>query len=152
MITKFNNYIVESRKSIDDLEILTSDELGELLIFEVTMNYPDIQFIRDLLFVGCPIDIRDKYGRNALHYATAGNIGKIEIVKLLISKGADINARDDLGQTALHIAAKWRNIGIMKFLLSNEADVNARDKYTRTAWDIVSNETRNAIPELKPNK
>ncbi len=128
MITKFNNYIVESKKSLDELEMLNPDELGKLLVAEVENNAPNVQYMQDLLDVGCPIDGRDAWSRTALHYAAIGNVnldGKLEIVKFLVSKGADVNARDRNGCTPLHKTG--RNLETIKFLVSNGGDVNLQN-------------------------
>ncbi len=102
MITKFNNYINESRKSIDELEILTSDELGKLLIDEAYKSPPDIRHIQDLLTVGCPIDARDYWEQTSLH--VVARYGHLDVVKFLLSKGADVHARDEDDKTAWDVA------------------------------------------------
>lgn len=48
------------------------------------------------------IDMRDRDGRTALHYAAA--VCNAEVLELLIERGADISAIDDFGVTTLHFA------------------------------------------------
>ncbi len=176
------NGILESRKSIEDLEMLNPDELGELLRYEVRSDPYDVQFIQDLLDVGCPIDARANNGRTALHWAAMYGG---EVIKLLLSKGADIHAKDDWGRTALHIAALYGELKIIEFLVSNGADINVRDNegwtplylatmdekigaikflvskgadiHARTnggdiAWDMATSSIKRRVPELNPNK
>ena len=88
--------------TIDELEILTPDELGWILITEVVKAPPNYQYIQDILDVGGPIDFRTKSGWTALHHAAWW--GKIGAVKFLISKGAEVNARTNDGRTAWDIA------------------------------------------------
>ncbi len=148
-----------NKLTIDELEILTPDELGWLLLAEVKNDSRDVQFIQDLLDVGCPIDFPDSSGWTALHLAA--RYGNHEVVKLLISNGVDIHVRNINGWNLLHIVSGCgillltetfvTNIGItaryklgshevdqhayievLKLLLSNGAQVDAKDGDNRT--------------------
>ncbi len=134
--------------TIDDLEILTPDQLGKLLLAEVSKIPPDFKYIQNLLDVGCPIDIRDEWGHTALHYAARD--GKLDIVELLLSLGAEVEAMDGFGRTALHMAAMWGQIEVVKFLVSKGALVNTKDDINRLAWDMAPTYLREACPELEP--
>ncbi len=140
-----------TRLTIDELEILTPDQLGKLLIAGVRKNPQDFQHLQDILTVGCRIDYRDTNGWAALHWAAMYN--KIEVLDFLISEGVEVNARDDEGWTALHWAAAKGYVGILKILISNDAggDIGARNNRGRTAWDVASEEIRTAFPELEWN-
>ncbi len=91
-----------TRLTIDELEVLTPDQLWELLIAEVKKNSPDVQFIQDLIAVGCPIDARDDQDHTALHWAAWRE--EIEVVKFLVSRGADLEVGNYRGRTAWDIA------------------------------------------------
>ncbi len=138
-----------NRLTIDELEMLNPTELGELLLYEVCKDSPDVQYIQDLLDVGCPIDIKNQFSYTAFHYA----IGKqhFELAKYLLSKGADINARDNWGKTALHEITRWSwDIRMIKFLISNGADIHIRSYNDYTAWDTANLEIKVSLPELEP--
>ncbi len=137
-----------TRLTIYDLEMLNPFELGELLHAEVRMSSPDVQFIQDLLIVGCPIDAKDSAGWTALHYAACD--GHLDVVKFLISIGSDVNARNKWGNRALYWAAMYGHLGVVKFLISAGADANARDHIGHTAWVFASEHIREECPELKP--
>ncbi len=137
-----------TRLTIDDLEVLNPEELGKLLCDEVRETSPSVQFIQDILTVGCPIDARPHRGVSALQWAVLS--GHLEVVKFLISKGADMNAGDNSGWTTLHYAASNRHLGVVKFLISKGADVSARNNDGYTAWDVAFYTIRDACPELKP--
>ncbi len=92
-----------SKPTTYDLEMLTPDELGILLIHEIWEISPDFQYIQDLLDVGCPLN-RPFIFWIPLH--CAAHLNKIEMVKFLISKGADVNAKDKCGNTAFDHADK----------------------------------------------
>ncbi len=91
-----------TRLTIDELEILTSDELGELLIDEVRKVSPSVAYIADILYVGCPINARDTYDDSALHLAAWYD--HIDVVQFLISRGADIHMMNDEGMPAWYFA------------------------------------------------
>ncbi len=92
-----------SRLTIDELETLTPDLLGELLRDDIQKASPDVQVIQDLLTVGCPINYRDREGWTALHHSAG--YGHLEIVKYLISSGADIYVKTRRGYTPYDIAS-----------------------------------------------
>ncbi len=109
-----------TRLTIDELEVLTPDELGMLLRAEVDKTSPDIQFIQDLLFVGYPIDGRNANGMTCLHHAASA--GKLEMVEILISLGASVYATDDRGWTALRWASNFGRFEVWEFLIYKRAE------------------------------
>ncbi len=123
-----------TRPTIDDLEMLNPMELAELLLAEVQMDSPDIQFIQDLIYVGCPIDAKNKLGQRALHFAACG---KLEVVKFLVSNGAQVDVGDNWGRTALHVAAHWGQLEIVEYLISLGTDINVISNNGHTAMDYA---------------
>ncbi len=136
------------RLTIDELEMLNPYELGKLLFDEVCKDSTDVQYIKDLLDVGCPIDSRCGNSWIALRWAVWH--GKHEVAEFLISNGAEINDRDDEGRTALHLAAHYGHLEMVEFLLSKGADIQVRDKYGWSAWYLAAKEIKEKVPELKP--
>ena len=63
-----------------------------------------VEIVSVLLDAGCPIDLQDLYGKNALHYAARG--GSVEVIDFLVKRGLDVNGRaiDAYGLTPLHLA------------------------------------------------
>jgi hypothetical protein len=51
---------------------------------------------------GVPPDLRNRYGRTALHVAASQ--GHTDVIRYLISAGADVNAVDCMGMSPLEIA------------------------------------------------
>ena len=148
MIRKFNEYILESKTSIDYLETLNSDKLGTLLISEMRKRSSNIEYIQNLLDVGCPVEYRDAAGWTALHQAA--HDGKIEIMELLISKGAGVNALDNRGETALHRAAAAGKLPAIQVLLSNGANIDIEADFGYRAWDFATPKVMKSFPELEP--
>ena len=65
-----------------------------------------------LLDAGCPIDVVDSEGGNALHNAAgAGN------VEVLIERGSGVNIEDNDGRTPLHWAAIFGKLEVVSELL-----------------------------------
>ena len=93
-----------SKLTIDELEVLTPDELGGLLRGEILRVSPDLGYIKDIIDVGYPIDARDHSGLTVLHFAVWR--WHPEVVKFLISLGADIHIGDHGGLTAWDHAVK----------------------------------------------
>ncbi len=154
MIKSFITYINESkktRKSMDELEVLTPDQLGKILIDEASRSSMDVRYIKDLIAVGCPIDFRDDCERTALHHAS--DVGNLEVVELLVSNGADVNIIDKYSWTALQFAANsMGNEDILKYLISKGAQVGIRDNNGRIPWDFAYYNAMKEVPELNPNK
>ncbi len=148
-IKDFNSFINESLLLSDDLKTLTPDQLGELLIDEVCKESPDLQYIKNILDVGCSVEFTMYNGLTALHYAAG--YGHLDAVKFLLSIGADINAKDDKGWTALHWAVIGGNIEAVKFLLSNGAQVDIKDNNGSTARDYAFLEIEELFPKLNQN-
>lgn len=57
------------------------------------------------------VNIRDDFGRTALHHAAL--FDRMEIAVLLVNAGADVNAKDHAGYTPLHYAF---NLEMKEFL------------------------------------
>jgi ankyrin repeat protein len=85
------------------------------------------KMIEMLINFGADVNMKNKFGRTALHrLACIPNMK--DSISLLISKGADVNARDIGEATPMHDAVDRGYLDIVEFLISQGADVNARDK------------------------
>ncbi len=152
MITHFNNYILESRKSIDELEMLNPEELRGLLHDAVSKKSTNVIFIQDLLTVGCPIDARDDNDWTALHIAVEGL--NFDILEFLLLNRANINAANVIGITPLHLAVRTGNREMIEFLISNGANVNARDDHGDSVlhWAVYNRYLDNKVLEFLISK
>lgn len=75
-----------------------------------------------LIKAECKLNVKDKTGRNLLHYA-AWNY-QIELCLLLIQQSdIDINEKDNNGCTALHYAAGVGSVEIVKILINNKSNL-----------------------------
>ena len=80
---------------------------------------------------GALIDVVDKYGQTALHFAAKK--GYINIVKLLVDKGAIIDAKDSqYSVTPLHVAATVGHVEIVEYFLANGATIDIKNKNNQT--------------------
>nr|WCB86979.1 CPPV168 ankyrin repeat protein [Cooks petrelpox virus] len=86
-----------------------------------------------LIELGLDINIKDKKGKTALHYA-CDSINSIETVKEIMKYGADINIKDRKGLTPLHLACKYGDLELSKVLIEYGADINIR---TSTVLDLA---------------
>ncbi len=95
-----------------DVAFLTAVSQGE---------YGDV---RVLLTKGANVNAKDRDGKTALMYASAG--GRKDIVEMLLADGANVNEQDSKSaRTALMEAAQEGRSQIVKMLLSKSADVDA---------------------------
>ena len=73
-----------------------------------------------LLDEGADPSLKDQYGRNLLHKASAG--GNVAIIETMLSRGLDVNSKDSDGNTPLMIAAFTGKMEAVNYLLHNGAD------------------------------
>lgn len=89
--------------------------------------------IVELLRENTDVNLRDRKGNTALHYATVSKA----MTDLLIAAGADPNLTNDDGETPLHMAAYGSDIGVIESLLLNGADPNAVDSDGNTPLHLA---------------
>ncbi|KAJ9587973.1 hypothetical protein L9F63_018602 [Diploptera punctata] len=77
------------------------------------------------------VEIKDKYGFNALHRAAYG--GFADTVRVLIKNGyAEINVPNDLQEFPLHLAVDRNHTDVVRILLDNGVPVDPLDGMSRT--------------------
>eukprot|EP00252_Welwitschia_mirabilis_P016117 TRINITY_DN3562_c0_g1_i1.p1 TRINITY_DN3562_c0_g1~~TRINITY_DN3562_c0_g1_i1.p1 ORF type:complete len:348 (-),score=72.01 TRINITY_DN3562_c0_g1_i1:375-1418(-) len=81
------------------------------------------------------IDVKDRNGRTALHYACSA--GRPQFASLLIKRGACVNSKDSKGRTPLHYAAQNKNPEVVDTLLKNGADKTVKDGDGVKPWDLA---------------
>lgn len=80
---------------------------------------------------GIDVNLRDKDGCAALHYAAFGE--KVSIIELLISRGADVNAIDNNRKSVLDWTDKNNSPDTVNLLLSHGATSNLTFIYSHNA-------------------
>lgn len=82
------------------------------------------------------IDLQDKYGNTALHYAVLK--GNNEIMDLLLQSEARVDIKGNYDFTPLHIAVGQEYLGITLELLEKGADPNSRDDEGNTTLHLAA--------------
>ena len=103
----------------------------------------DMETIKSLLNQGADVNVKDNYGRYALHYA-AWLHEDPETAKLLLDQGADVNVKDDDGRSALHFAAINGHTKTVELLLDWGVDMNVKDN---NEWNALHYASRNGHTE-----
>lgn len=135
--------------TIEQLEELSPQELGEILLDAVIVDNTNYHYIKRILEAGADLDARTISGSTPLHCATYN--GHIELIQILLDAGAPLEAAKIGGNTALHDAALFRNIAVVKVFLAAGASKVAKECTGLTPWDIANPYTRQYFPELNPN-
>ncbi|KIX01898.1 uncharacterized protein Z518_07837 [Rhinocladiella mackenziei CBS 650.93] len=99
------------------------------------------------------IEIRDHFGRTALHKAVEN--GHINLARILLRSGAILDAPDDQHISPLHLAvwganspATPRDVNTVNFLLEHGAEVNWKDKFGDSPLHDASEKANEKIMEL----
>lgn len=86
--------------------------------------------IKKLIKLGANVNLKDKKGLTALHWAAVN--GDADIIKICLKQNPSIEERCSEGDTPLHYAANARNVETMKALLEGGANLKALDRLNRT--------------------
>lgn len=133
---KNNEFLqVESMLKKDSKLIHAKDSNNNTALLLANSN----KMLELLIKYGADVDIKNKFGRTALHRITCLPNMK-ESMELLISKGADVNARDRGNATPIHDAVSRGYFDVVEFLISKGADVNAKDSNRFTPLQIALEE------------
>lgn len=142
-----DNIVMQTMLSIEQLEELSTEELGGILLHAYNV---DIQYFKNIVEAGANLEAKDGNGWTFLHYAARW--GHDEKVQVLIEAGAYLEARDNGGWTPLHYAAFYGFRYVVKILISSGASKEALDSNGRTPWDVANPYTNKYCPELNPNE
>lgn len=101
----------------------------------IASKYGNYEGMGILLKAGCDVDVQNKEGCTALHYASH----KARGVKLLLAAGADPNVRDVDNITPLIMAASEGFDEVVKSLVKAKCDVNVQNNSAKkTALHILA--------------
>ena len=136
-------------------EIDSLDETGTTQLMKAAQD-GTVEEVKALLKSGGKVEIKDKYGWNALLYAvSAPNLAiyprtRLEsaTLKSLLSASANVNSSDSRGYTALMIAAFENRDEFVQLLLDHGANVNAMNLKGATALSYARAKGNKKIVEL----
>lgn len=140
---------MDKQYTIEQLEEMSPNELGRILLYRASGNPVNIQCLKNLINAGAYMEARNADGWTALHYYVCREW--IEGVKVLINGGAFIDAKTNVGRTSLYYAAQYGHTEVVKILLGAGASKEALDNNGRTPWDTAKPQVKKAVPELNPN-
>ena len=132
--------IFQSRNGLFKSFILTDQRFLE--IFEVAASYEATNCIDLLIANKRNLDMTNKKGNSALHFASINNLDGI--ISNLSAKMADPAIRNHSGlspqdlsgqlktKSPLHLAVEERKISLLNFFLDQGADTNIKDRLGRT--------------------
>lgn len=115
---------------------------GTLLMKECE-NQEDIDMAKLLLEYGASVNLKNDYGKTALHlaiYYDLNRIHKLELVKLLVSGGADVNSHSDKCSAPIIFASNLDDPEIAFLLIENGAKTNIVTSYGGTPLHYARNE------------
>ena len=99
---------------------------------------------------GADIDLQNKNGRTALHYAVENYCGSCEVLSCLLENGADVNkGTDDINCTPLMIASRKGQVNVVALLIRHGANIECQDKCGNTALHhAVIGDSRDVVHNL----
>jgi ankyrin repeat protein len=117
---------------------------------QIAMFAKDIPMTEMLIGAGFDVNLKDGYGRNALHNAL-----DLELIKLVLAAGAEINNQDNDGESVLYKAVTKNEVEIVEHLIKAGADVNlvsTTGAAPCTALDIALESKKDPIKKAKSAK
>ena len=90
-----------------------------------------------LIDKGADADLKDKYGKAALHEAARN--GHEAVVRLLIDKGADTSLKDKYGKTALQEAAWNGHEAVVRLLIDKGAGTSLKEEIMTALHEAARN-------------
>lgn len=114
-------------------ENLAADLDPELWCKAVTEGDADI--IRLLLTHGANVEVADRSGATALHWAVRSD--NLDVAELLLAKGANIDTADGIGRTPAHYAVLQGHEAMLDLLSARNADLTVKDREGLTPTDLA---------------
>lgn len=107
-------------------ECQITDIEGRTILHRICRRKKELpEIVRLLLNARINVNICDKFGNSALHYAVAN--GHAEIAELLIRYSANLEKENAVGATPLHLACKFGRLGVASILVKHGASFTASD-------------------------
>ena len=128
-----------------DVDVKTFDNCTPLMI---AAQRGDTKVVTFLIEQGAMVNLQDKDGNAAVHYAIQENSGSHEsneVLDYLIQNGADVNAQSNEGRTPLMKAIELAEVTKATFLIEQGANMNLQDKSGDTALHYA---VRTDSPEI----
>ena len=98
-----------------------------------------INAVTTLVKCGAYVDLKDKDGQTALHYALMYSPhASIEVLNCLIKNEADVNAFTFRYETPLMLASHFGHVNAMAFLIEHGAKVDLQDEIGTTALQYAA--------------
>lgn len=99
-----------------------TNEVGQTALHGIC-NYPSIEVAKDILEHGGNINIRDKYGNNALWTAVFNCKGRYyDMVELFMKYNPDVKTKNNAGRSPLDFAIQVGDDKLIK-LLTYESEI-----------------------------
>ena len=106
----------------------------------------NIDTVKMMIEQGIDINITNKQGDTALHWASRGDF--FAIVTLLLEYKAEVNVKNNKSYAPLHWAVANGNVEIVELLLINGADPNVENVYETTPLSLASKNGYDSIIDL----
>ncbi|KAM7359635.1 E3 ubiquitin-protein ligase mind bomb 2 isoform 1-T2 [Cochliomyia hominivorax] len=122
---------------------------GGKACIQVAAHQGYVAIVEYLISKGANVNVVDKEGDSALHYAAFGN--QPETMRILLENHANINFLNSSHCSALHICAHKKTPHCVRQLLKFGADVNIQDSYGDTALHDAIGKENTEVVELLCN-
>jgi ankyrin repeat protein len=104
--------------------------------FQTAVQKNNLTAVKDYLAQGADVNLKDSFGKTALHRAAYKNYQ--DIMTVLLDAGADINAQDNRGATPLMDAVWAKSEDAAKILVAAGANVNLKNAIGATALHFAA--------------
>lgn len=102
------------------------------------VNENEIEKVKKFILVGADVNLKDKCGMTALHFAA--QVQSVEIASMLINSGAKIDEVDNNGNTPLSTAILnyISDLSLIELLLKNGANPLIKNNYGETPISLAA--------------